>query len=170
LIARIVAGEPAALAEAFAAHSQRVYRLAYGITRSLSDAEDVVQDIFVALPESLATFEGRSTLGTWMHSVAVRAAIMRLREEGKVETVSLERAARAGLGTITRPLDRFKLERALNEIPAMYRVVIWLNAVEGWKHSEIAEVLEISESLSHVWLYRARRLLRTVLGEGERTE
>jgi len=170
LIARIVAGDPAALAEAFEAHSQRVYRLAYGITRSLSDAEDVVQDIFVALPESLATFEGRSTLGTWMHSVAVRAAIMRLRDEGMIETVPLELAARTGLRTIIRPVDRVALERALNEIPAMYRAVIWLNVVEGWRHSEISEVLEISVSLSQVWLCRARRLLRTVLAEGGTTE
>jgi len=165
LIARIVAGDSVALGEAFEAHSQRVYRLAYGITRSMSDAEDVVQDVFVALPESLATFQGRSRLSTWLHRVAVRAAVMRLTERGIIDTVSIELATLTGLGRITRPLDRVALERALNEIPAAHRAVIWLRVVEGWKHSEISEVLEITENLSHAWLYRGRRLLRAALGE-----
>jgi RNA polymerase sigma factor (sigma-70 family) len=166
LIARIVAGDPEALGEAFEEHSQRVYRLAYGITRSLSDAEDVVQDVFAALPERLASFEGRASLGTWLHRVAVRAAMMRLRNERFLETVPLELAARRRFAEVTRPLDRVALERALNSIPDEYRTVIWLKVVEGWSHAEIGETLGITENASYQRLHRARRMLRAVLGEG----
>lgn len=165
LVARVVAGDPDALAEVFEIHSRRVYRLAFGITRSLSDAEDVVQDVFVALPERLASFEGRASLGTWLHRVAVRAAMMRLRRERFLETVPIELASRRAFGDVIRPVDRVALERALNAIPDEYRIVIWLKVVEGWKHSEIADALEITENTSYQRLHRARQMLRAVLGE-----
>jgi RNA polymerase sigma-70 factor (ECF subfamily) len=160
-----VDGDPEALGEVFEEHSQRVYRLAFGITRSLSDAEDVVQDVFAALPERLASFAGRASLGTWLHRVAVRAAMMRLREERFIETVPLEMAARLPFAKIARPVDRVALERALNAIPDEYRIVIWLKVVEGWSHAEIGEALGFSQNTSYQRLYRARRMLRTVLGD-----
>jgi len=165
LVARIVDGDPEALGEAFERHSQHVYRLAYGITGSLSDAEDVVQDVFAALPEGLGSFEGKSSLGTWLHRVAVRAAMMRLREERFIDAVAAEMAARRTLGDITRPVDRVALERALNAIPDEYRIVIWLKVVDGWSHAEIGEALGLSQNTSYQRLHRARRMLRTVLGE-----
>ena len=147
-------------------HADRVYRLAFGITRSLSDAEDVVQDVFVALPEQLAAFEGRASLTTWLHRVAVRAAMLRLRRERFLETVPLEWAARKTFSDMERPVTRVDLERALNKIPDEYRVVIWLKVVEGWSHAEIAETLGIAENTSYQRVHRARRMLRAILGEG----
>ena len=142
-----------------------MYRLAFGITRSLSDAEDIVQDVFAALPESLASFRGRASLGTWLHRVAVRSAMMRLRHERFLENMPLELAARRAPGDISQPVDRVALERALYQIPDEYRIVIWLKIVEGWSHAEIAETLGITENASYQRLHRARRLLRAVLGE-----
>ena len=158
-------GDRAALGEVFKAHSPRVYRLAYGITRSRSEAEDVVQDVFTGLPESLATFEGRAKLSTWLHKVAVRTAVMRLSDAQLIETVSIELAAFSGRRKLFHPLDRIALRKALNALPGAYRAVIWLRVVEGWKHSEISDVLEITETLSQTWVQRARRLLRNALCE-----
>lgn len=143
-----------------------MYRLAFGITRSLSDAEDVVQDVFVALPEQLAAFEGRASLTTWLHRVAVRAAMLRLRRERFLDTVPLEWASRTTFGDLERPVERVDLERALNKIPDEYRVVIWLKVVEGWSHAEIADALGIVENASYQRLHRARRMLRALLSEG----
>ncbi len=147
-------------------HSERVYRLAFGITRSMSDAEDVVQDVFVALPERLASFEGRASLATWLHRVAVRAAMIRLRRERFLDTVPLELAARTMPGERARPVDRVDLERALHRIPDEYRVVIWLKVVEGWTHAEIGEALGIAENASYQRMHRARRMLRALLADG----
>lgn len=132
----------------------------------MSDAEDVVQDVFVALPERLASFEGRASLATWLHRVAVRSAMIRLRRERFLDTVPLELAAKTTRGEVARRVDRVDLERALNRIPDEYRVVIWLKVVEGWSHAEIAETLGIAENASYQRMHRARRMLRAILADG----
>ncbi len=167
LMARIVNGDADALAEAFRTHAQRVFNVAYGVTRVVSDAEEVVQDIFAALPERLATFEGRSTLSTWLHTVAVRAAWLRTTTERRRDRLSPEFLGRRFTSEVNRPVDRVALERALASIPVKVRTVIWLKVVEGYTHAEIAEILGISENASVQRLHRAKRLLRTELG-GER--
>jgi len=167
LVARVVLGDPDALAELFRAHGQQVHDVAYGITRVLSDAEDVVQDIFAALPELLVTFEGRSSLWTWLHTVAVRAAWLRRSVEERHRRPLHVALARRVTSDVDGPVDRVALERALASIPAEARTVVWLKFVEGHNHAEIAEILGLTENASAVRLHRAKRLLRELLG-GER--
>src|SRR5204863_7195919 len=60
-------------------YSSRLYRLAYGITRSSRDAEEVLQDVFLTVFRKIGSFEGRATLGTWLYRVTTNAALNRRR-------------------------------------------------------------------------------------------
>lgn len=164
LVSRIAAGDTEALAEAYDAHAERLFAVVYGISGSVSDAEDVVQDVFVALPQRLATFRGASTLGTWLHRVAVRAAVLRLKRERLLERIPSAIAWVTPVGEVHRPVDRVALERALQTLPEEQRAVIWLKVVEGWGHDEIARLFGISPNASAQRLSRARRALRVALG------
>lgn len=166
---RLAAGDADALAEAFEAHADRLFRVAYGITRSVRDAEDVVQDVFVALPEKVATFRGRSPFGGWIYRVAVRSALMRVRAEGRHRDL-LKDFRGFKDPKADRPLDRLAVERAFDSVPALHRTVLWLKAVEGWTHAEIAEALGISEDASAQRYHRARKLLAGAIDDREDAE
>ncbi|MCG8469727.1 MAG: sigma-70 family RNA polymerase sigma factor [Gemmatimonadetes bacterium] len=166
LVRRIAAGDADALAEAFELYAARLNRIAYGITGSISDAEDVVQDVFVGLPEGLSGFEGRSSLATWLHRVTVRAALLRVKTDRRRRELLRDLWERAATTRFERTLSRIDIERALNRLPAMYRTVLWLKDVEGWTHEQIAHVLGIETNTSYQRLHRARKLLRTRLDGG----
>ncbi|PYO64311.1 MAG: hypothetical protein DMD71_13475, partial [Gemmatimonadetes bacterium] len=76
-------GEPPALAALYRAHGAAVFRLAYRLTGTREDAEDVVHDVFVGLPEALLRYEERGRLQSWLKRVAARVALMRLRQRGR---------------------------------------------------------------------------------------
>lgn len=164
LVSRIAAGETDALAEAYDAHAEHLFAVVYGITGSVSDAEDVVQDVFVALPQRLAGFRAESALGTWLHRVAVRAALLRLKRERLIQRIPSAIAWVTPVGEVHRPVDRVALERALQALPEEQRAVIWLKVVEGWGHEEIADLFGITPNASAQRLSRARRGLRAALG------
>src|SRR5262249_62266837 len=79
LIQGLRRGDAAALEALMERHAPRVYRVAFGITRSAPDAEEVVQDVFTSLVRAIGGFEGRSALGTWLYRVATNAALARRR-------------------------------------------------------------------------------------------
>ena len=79
LLARIQAGDKAACAECIDIHSPAVYRLALRLMENEDEAEDVVQETFFNAFKAIDSFEGRSTLGTWLYRITYNAAMMRLR-------------------------------------------------------------------------------------------
>jgi RNA polymerase sigma-70 factor (ECF subfamily) len=163
LIQQASGGSMAALATLFECHGALVHRVAYRLTLSADEAEDIVQDVFVGLPEALATYDGRGAFEAWLRTVTVRVALMRLRSaRRRTATASHAHSQRAS----SRPdstLDRIALEAAVAALPIALRVVFVLGDVEGFSHTEIGALLGILPGTSHVRLYRARRRLRTLL-------
>ena len=164
LLARVAQGDADALGELFARHGGEVHRVAYRLTRPAADADDVLQDVFVGLPEALKRFEGRGSFGRWIRRVAARTALMRLRGAGRRREVELpEGDAPSGPAAPGPGIDGLALERALAALPDGLRAVFVLREVEGYSHAEIAETLGIRPGTSEVRLHRARRLLRQAL-------
>lgn len=106
LVGQVAAGNPDGLAALYRLHGAALFRLARRLTASVEDAEDVLHDLFVGLPESIHKYEGRGTLIGWLKRVLVRLALMRLRAERRRREVTLHegvaeapstRAARAVL-------------------------------------------------------------------------
>jgi RNA polymerase sigma-70 factor (ECF subfamily) len=184
LIERLRAQDPSVLEALMERYSPRIYRVAFGITRSHGDAEEVVQDVFLTLFRKIDSFEGRAALGTWLYRVAANAALIKRRgKRGEVE-VHLEdhlptfksdghrEGDRAMLladwsGTPERELlsgeAREILEEGLALLPDHYRAILVLRDVEELSNEEVAEALGESVASVKSRLHRARMALREVL-------
>lgn len=155
-------GDEEALRELIQEFSPLVFGVALSITRNEADASDVVQDVFVGLPEALQRFDGRRFAG-WLKVVASRRALMLLRSE-KRRTKNTATAGQMSCGSLEdQTLTRIMLEQALDRLAPSLRHVFMLKEVEGLSHGEIAAAMGISENLSQVRLHRARRNLRSIL-------
>lgn len=164
LIEAVRTGSPEALASLYREHGPALYRLAYRLTGTREDAEDVVHDVFVGLPEALANYEERGKFTSWLKRVAARTALLRLR--------SLQRRCEVSLNVADQrprpPADAnvIALQDAVNSLPDSLRVVIVLKEVEGYSHGEVAELLGISVGASRVRAARALARLRKALEDG----
>jgi len=175
VVARARAGAPDALSRLFERYGEMTYRVAYRLTASAADAEDVLQDVFVGLPEALRGFEGRGSLEGWLKRVVVRTALMRLRGERRRREVRLgdrggDDAGRGGPEPAaprrddpSRVLDEMAIGDALAALPQPLREVFVLREVEGYSHDEIGALLGIRRGTSEVRLFRARQALREML-------
>jgi len=159
-LALVREGDEAALRRVIEEFSSLVYRIALRVTGREADAEEVLQEVFVGLPEALRSFDGGNFPG-WLKVVARRRAQMWLRSERRQNGYRLEPAEASPLED--RTLNRIALMRALGRLDPLLRAVFLLRELEGLTHKEIADVMDISENLSQVRLHRARRALRELL-------
>ena len=164
LVARTMDGDEKAFAELYHRHASAAYTAAYRLLGNAADAEDVAQELFLALPKTLAGYDpARGALGGWLRRVAVRLALMRMR------SVRRRRETDAGsvatlLARDDAALERLSIEAALARLSEEQRTVFLLKEVEGYEHREIAALLDISVANSEVRLFRARQALRALLG------
>ena len=167
LIPRVRRGDPAALTAIYRAFGGELLALARRLTGSDADAEDVLHDLIVGLPEAMRSYDERGKLRAWLKQVVVRMCLMRLRaarrrRETGLDTLGQLPAQAASPGDVTAAI-----ELALRELSAPIRAVIVLRFVEGFSHREIAESLGISINASEARLSRGivalRRRLETLL-------
>ncbi len=170
LVRAAVAGDVTAYERIYRRHSPRMYAVLWRLCGGhAARAEDALQDAFLQAWRALPGFRFDSSLGTWLHRLGVNAALMELRanatwqacdtgEEGWDSLASLAAVDRCA-GTV------MDLERALETLPPRARAVLVLHDIEGWKHQEIADQLQMAVGSSKAQLHRARGLLRARLGE-----
>ncbi|KTF38900.1 RNA polymerase sigma factor [Xanthomonas vesicatoria] len=163
------AGERAAYEAIYRRHSPRLYALVWRLCGgNAARADDVLQDTFIAAWKALPQFRFQSALGTWLHRLAVNTALMELRaraafgDHSSDDSEAMLAAVPDGAGCHSIRMD---LERALETLPPRARAVLVLHDIEGWKHQEIAEQLQMAVGSSKAQLHRARGLLRARLGE-----
>ncbi len=165
LVGRARAGEHAALTALYHRYGPQVYSVALRITASADDAKDVVQDVFVGLPEALRSYNGTGSLGAWLRRVGARTALAYQRSERRRGRWHREAAeGRVEASPPPSPEAKLTLERVLAEMPDDLRTVFVLKEMEGYSHQDVAGLLGISESASQVRLHRARRFLKERLG------
>jgi len=161
---RIVAGDEESLRRIIEEFAPLVRRIALGVTGSETDADDVIQEVFIGLPEALPSFSGGNFPG-WLKVVARRHAQMWMRAKSRDET--RRRHAEAPASTQESgedpALSRIMIEKALVRIDAAQRDVFLRKHRDGWSHQEIAESMGITESHSQILLFRARNALRELL-------
>jgi RNA polymerase sigma-70 factor (ECF subfamily) len=184
LVERLKDGDTIALECLMERYASRVYRVARGITRTDADAEEVVQDVFLAIVRKIHSFEGRASLGTWIYRVAANAALLKRRGKRNELEVSLEEhlptfkedGHREGpraylvadwsqspevelLGGEARAI----LSGAIDQLPEPYRAVLVLRDVEELTNEEVARILGESVASVKSRLHRARMALREQL-------
>ena len=174
-------GDPLAFERIYRLHSARVYALCLRMVGNTAEAEDLTQEAFLMVLRKIRTFRGESAFATWLHRIAVNLVLMRLRKKSSLETTSLgptseqdsdrpclpEELATADL-FLAGSLDRLNLERALERLHPCQRVVVVLHDIQGYKHTEIAKMLDWSIGNSKSRLHRARARLRKLLQESLR--
>jgi len=178
LVARARDGETAALDQIFTDHRGRIERLAHSIVKDPMDAEEVVQDVLLTISRKLDRFRGDSSLSTWVHRIAINAALMHKRRKRAV-TVPLDearpavdladaRAAHSGFAQTMDPTLRTelwdKVWEAVDGLGEKYRGVFILRDVEGLTTEEAARTLGLKVPAVKSRLHRARHALRDALG------
>jgi RNA polymerase sigma-70 factor, ECF subfamily len=160
-VANAAAGDVRAFERLYRTHLARVHSLVRRMT-SGRDADELTQDVFVRCWQKLSTFRGDSAFTTWLHRLAVNVVIERFRTEQtrRQRLHDGEEIFNTLAGPSTSrdlPLD---FETALGKLPDGARQIFVLHDVEGYKHHEIATMLEISAGTSKAQLHRARMILR----------
>jgi RNA polymerase sigma-70 factor (ECF subfamily) len=158
-------------------HSRAVYRLAYRMTGSQQDAEDVVQETFLRAYKQLARFESRANFGTWVHRIAVNCSIDLIRSrphrEAAIDAPDLEHVG-AGVestdATGTSP-ERLMLStevqerigEAMSGLSRMERAAFMLRHFEGRSIEEISQSLGLKTNATKHSIFRAVRKMRQAL-------
>jgi RNA polymerase sigma-70 factor (ECF subfamily) len=145
-------------------YHKRVFSLVLRISGE-QDAEELCQEVFLKIFRSIDKFRGESAVGTWIYRLAVNTAlshVTRKPRERSLEEVTWEEPQS---GTPTRdPRLRERIERAMAELPAGYRVVLVLHDIDGLSHEEISEILGFRVGTSKSQLHKARQKMRELLG------
>ncbi len=168
LIERIGTGDRDALADLYTSFQRPLFRYLCQLTPDRGLAEEILQDTFVAIWKSAASFEKRSSVRTWIFGVARRQAHNTLRRH------SLQLDGDEALENIVDPepsleeqvLSRVDFEDLVAGIKALapiYREVLVLNFVHGLPYAEIAQIIGIPEGTVKSRLSNARRALRELL-------
>jgi RNA polymerase sigma factor (sigma-70 family) len=166
LVARLKAGAGDAAREFFDAHAKRIYRfIANALGGDPRDAEDLLQETFIALAEALPYFRGDSTLFTFACAIAHRKVQSFIRRTARRRRLAMEPDIEAPRDALD-PSEREDVARAMHRLNNDYREVLMLKYVEEMKVGEIARVMELSEHAVESRLARARRALRAILEAG----
>lgn len=158
-------GEQAAFSELVRRHQRRAYAVARAIVINHEDAEDAVQEAFLHAYRAIDRFLPDQAFGAWLHRIVANAALdvtrrRKVRDADELpETVASPFRDPAEKGEL-----RARLTAALNTLPERQRAVIVLHDVEGYKHAEIGQMLDIPEGTARSDLHYARSQLRQVLG------
>jgi RNA polymerase sigma-70 factor, ECF subfamily len=160
-VALAARGDSSAFERLYRTHVARIHSLTRRMLGS-SEADEVTQDIFVRTWQKLGQFRGDSQFTTWLHRLAVNVVIERRRSFAiQRERMSDDPAA---LDQVTVAPARADLavdfEQAIEQLPAGAREIFVLHDVEGYKHREIAALLDITAGTSKRQLHRARMLMR----------
>ena len=165
LITAARGGSSDALGALYDLYARALFATAYRLLQSREDAEDVVHDVFVGLPELLRKYEERGQFAAWLKKVTARVALARIRETAKAEPVDDRRLHRIEPRDTERTIS---LETALRKLPPGLRAVLVLKEIDGFSHAEVAQMLDISVGASEVRLHRAIQGLRAMLTGDDR--
>src|SRR5581483_6094345 len=166
LVERACAGDVRAFERLYREHVGRVYGLCLRMTRDPAIAEDCTQETFINAWKALARFETRSSLATWLHRIAVNAALAKRRKPTVVleEQEDDDGEVVESDWTLETPLEVNEIETAIERLPEGARDVLVLHAIYGYSHVEAAQMLGVAEGTCKAQLHRARSLLREKLG------
>ena len=164
------AGDMAAFEEIYRTYHRRVYTHCLRMTRSVAEAEDLTQEVFIQLYRKLKTFRGDSLFTTWLHRLTTNAVLMHFRRNAaRPEQTTDDAEALSGFVSGTQNqnsssiIDRIALDEALQQLAPGYRAVFILHDMEGYEHNQISEILGCAVGTSKSQLHKARMKLRQLL-------
>jgi RNA polymerase sigma factor (sigma-70 family) len=175
LLKQIADGDRQALADLYSRYQRSLFSYLLQLTPDHGLAEELLQDTLVAVWKSARSFEGRSSVQTWIISIARRQAhnTLRQRKLPLANETDLERLVSTDPETEDCALafiGRDELTETFNQLPQVYREVLVLTFIHELSYQETADILGVPVGTIKSRLNNARRLLRTILDVGERTK
>lgn len=167
------------LAGLYKAHHRSVYNVALDLLQSKEDAEEIVQDVFLEAHRSLAKFDGRSAVSTWLYRIAVNKSLDLLRSRKRQKRFAFFTGLFHSSGEPLQEIPHFDhpgaaleqkedtqlLFKALNELPERQKTAFVLSQIEKLPQKEIALILGLSEKAVESLVQRAKSGLREKLGK-----
>lgn len=180
LLAGVRSGDEDACAALVRLHGGRMLATARRLLGNDADAADAVQEAFLAAFRALDDFHGQSSLATWLHRIALNAALGRLRRRARQRTVSFDDLLPSFIAdghhalpiapwgeqaeaVLARQETRAQVRACINRLPEPYRTIVLLRDIEELDTEETARQLGISPGAVKTRLHRARQALRTLL-------
>jgi len=180
ILARVQIGDESACEALVRQHCERMLAVARRFLRTEEDSADAVQDAFLAAFRSLESFEGNSTLGTWLHRIVVNACFMKLRAQSRRREVQIDdllltfdesghdshpvrRWDNQALARLTQAETRAHVRVCIDRLPDPYREILLLRDIEQLDTEQTAQQLGIAPGAVKTRLHRARQALRTLL-------
>ena len=175
LIEQAQRGDRKSLAELVKIYEQTVYNFSFKICRNKDKAEHTMQETFLSMVKSLNQFSGQSKLSTWLYRVVSNHCLMLARSESKYTYASFEDEEadideksiadwKVTPDKVTENNElKEHLDKAIEKLPADYRIVFMLRDVEGFSTEETAKMVELSVPAVKSRLHRARSFLRNEL-------
>jgi RNA polymerase sigma-70 factor (ECF subfamily) len=178
LAERLILGDPVAFREFVEAYKNRVYGLAYELTRNHADAEDVSQSVFIKVFRSIGTFQRDARLNSWLYRITVNAALDHLRKRSffpeEKARVLPDRLADESVPRSTAPpadpgreaeaaLMRRKIDEALDRVSEREKTVFLLRHYHDLSLKEIAEALGLTIGSVKSYLFRSIKKLQKEL-------
>lgn len=175
LVARAKEGDLTALEELFNRYRNQVFSLAYRMTGSPSDAEDLCQEIFLQVMRKVGSFEGRSSFSTWLYRVAMnrsrdylrrkkRSPEMLSQEGDPPEQHDQNAGTSGGLESVAIASEAQRLvQEALMQLPVSLRAPLVLHELEGMQYHEVASLLKLPVGTVKSRIFRARIKLAEIL-------
>jgi len=177
IVERILAGDREAFAAVVSRYHRIVFSVAYRMTGSPAEAEDLCQEVFLRAFRSFDRFDSRMPLGPWLRKIACNRALNHLRHRNLERRILREPDAERPIedevtDSAEGPEQRLlrsersdRLQRALDLLPPLQRLAVTLKYVEGLATPEIAAAMEAPVNTVKTWLLRARERLRQELAD-----
>lgn len=161
LIEQCAAGDRSGQKCLFDKYYKAMFNVSFRIINDHDESLDAVQEGFIQVFNDLSSFRGDSTLGAWIKMIIVRCSLRKLNKATK--HVSLDVKLHDQPVEWNDSFNAQELDDAIRSLPNGYRAIFLLIEKEGYKHKEVAEMLEISEGTSKSQLFQAKKLLQTKL-------
>jgi RNA polymerase sigma-70 factor, ECF subfamily len=178
LLAQIQNGTPEGFRQLVEQHQHKVINTCYGFVANREDAEDLAQDVFLEVYESIHSFRGEAQLSTWMYRIAVTKSLDFLRKQRRKKRFGILRnilglaneieqvpaAPETNPQTSLENQERARiLQQAVDSLADNQKIAITLHKYEGFSYQEIAEIMETSVSAVESLIYRAKNNLQKKL-------
>jgi RNA polymerase sigma-70 factor (ECF subfamily) len=167
LIARLRQGDQSALDTLVRQYQKDLFRLAYRMTRNAEDAKDLSQEAILRAYRGLASFDGRSSLATWLYRITVNLCLTHLRQNRSVSDAEVPETPTEASAQPLKALEERERLRAVGEavagLPPRQRAALLLRVHHGLRYREIAEILESTEGTVRVNYFHAVAKLRSQL-------
>ncbi|HEV8538479.1 MAG TPA: RNA polymerase sigma factor [Bacteroidota bacterium] len=151
-------------------YMKQAYNIAYGVMNDHEDAEDVAQESFVRIFNSIKSFRGDAQFSTWLYRIVMNTSLNHVSKrkskasrEVHVPDQALF-ATEADVASRHQPDVQSHIERALHELPTLQRAVVILRHLNGLSTKQVSGILRCSEGTVKTHLHRGLKKMRTLLG------